>query len=363
MRKLAVLILILAAWYFSGMNSQTTIFSAVICAAIIAVIAFVYSRVAKYRIDAYIPPQKSSVYKDTETSLKLSAVNKSRLPVNRFTVNIEMKYQTEKKGTTRKLNGSAAGSTDGETEAKLYYTAPYCGLIEASLKRIRVYDYFGMFSSTRKLQSDKREIFVMPKPKNMNLIMPPFGAYTANAVADSTSDKSGDDHSEIRMIREYREGDLMRHIHRNFSAKTEKLWVKEYSRENDYIFDLVIRTADTQLTTDLLDALYEIVFSVTDSLMQKEVIIRLHWYDRKINGMNTAVISDKASLYEAIPLLYKSDMTCTNEEYSTSAGDLGSDGMLINSNLEWYFLGQHVYTFQKEAVENELIGNVFDLRR
>ena len=105
--------------------------------------------------------------------------------------------------------------------------------------------------------------------------MPPFGTYTNDPVAESTSDKKGEDHSEVRLIREYRDGDLPRHIHRNYSAKTEKLWIKEYEKENDYIFDLFIdSSSETRLTVEQKDAFFELIFAVIKNLMENDIIIR-----------------------------------------------------------------------------------------
>lgn len=363
MRKLFALIIIFAIWYFAGMNTQSYVLASVISLLTVIVIAFIFSRVIRYKIDIYIPPQKNLMFKNREGSLKLSTKNKSVLPVNRLSINLEMKYKTDKSGTRKKLYSGAAGCNDGDTTAELYFTAPYCGLIEVIPKKIRIYDYFGFFSNSRKLRLEAYEVFVLPEPKTVSILMPPFGTYTSHPVADSSSDKSGDDHSEIRLLREYHDGDLMRHIHRNLTAKTEKLWIKEYNKENDYIFDLVLDSSDANLTTELLDALYEIVFSILGSLMENEVIIKLHWYDRVTGGIRTAEISNREKISETATLLYKSDMSCTSEEFHNAAGDVGKQGMLINSRLEWYFKGEHIFSFDIEAVEKQLIGNIFDLRR
>ena len=274
-----------------------------------------------------------------------------------------MKYKTDSKGTQKKLNTGVSGYTDGDTASEFYFTAPYCGLLEINIKKVRIYDYFGFFSNSKKVSSEVYEIFILPEPKTMNLYMPAFGTYTSHPVADSSSNKAGDDHSEIRLLREYRDGDLMKHIHRNLSTRTEKLWVKEYNRENDFIFDLFLDTSDTALTTQTLDALYEIVFTVLGSLIEKETIVKLHWYDRNSGGIRIAEISDRETLHETVPLLYKSDLRCTSDEFHNATGNIDGSGMLINSQLEWYFNNKHIYTFNNEAVEHELIENVFDLRR
>ena len=363
MRKLAAFIIIFAIWYFAGMNFQPNLLTVSVCLAAVVIISFIFSRIIRNKLDVYIPPQENLAYKNTENSLKLTAENKSSFPVNRFAAKIEMKYKTDSKGTIKKLSGSAAGKNDGNTEAEFYFSAPYCGLIEANIKKIRVYDYFGFFSNSKKLRHEKHDIFIVPQTKDMKILMPPYGTYTSHPVADSSSNSSGDDHSEIRLLREYRDGDLIRHIHKNMTAKTQKLWIKENNKENDYIFDLILNTSDAAITTELLDSLYEIVFAVLGTLIKNEVTVKLHWYDKNVNGMRNADISDQETLLKIVPDLYRSDMNCTADEFYYASGNHDNENMMINSKLEWYFGKKHIYSFNKDNIENDLICNVFDLRR
>ena len=43
----------------------------------------------------------------------------------------------------------------------------------------------------------------------------------------------GDARHEIRQVREYRSGDSLRSVHRNLSARSGNLWIKEYERETE----------------------------------------------------------------------------------------------------------------------------------
>lgn len=358
MKKIIALILLLVLWYFAGMHQQSAVMTVAVCALVVTVCNIIFVAVMKPKITPRIPPQENRFYKDTESTFRIVVNNKSRIPINRVRLRISMRYVTEKKGISKKLNAAAAAHDD--TDAELYFRAPYCGMINAKLLRAEIYDYFSFFSAKRRFSDEGQNIYIYPKPVEMRIIMPPFGSYTANAIVESSSNHSGDDHSEIRLVREYRDGDLIRHMHRNYSAKTEKIWIKEYNKENDYIFDLFIDTSDTEINTELLDALYEIVCSITSSLVKFEVIVRVQWYDRNIKGMNMVSVWNESSIDEMIPLLYRSDLRCTSDEFSAADSSVG---MLINSKLEWFFLGQHVFSFTYGNLQKELCGNVFDLRR
>ena len=362
MKKLLCIITLTAACYFAGMNNQPSIIAGVICIALVLIISLVFPRAIKGGINAEIPPQNKIIYKNTENKLSVRVNNLNRLPVSRISLYIDISYKENKKNRVRKKFRTSAAA-NGNTDTSVYFTAPYSGTIEASIYKIRIFDYLSLFSCSKKIKDSIIEIYVMPVPKKLNLIMPQFGFYTSNAAAESSSDKTGDDHSEIRQIREYRDGDLTKHIHRNYTAKTQKLWIKEYNKENDFIFDLIADTSDITLTPDILDAFFEIVFSIANTLADKDIIVNLHWYDRKLNGMQSISISSSETLEDAAAMLFSSDLRCTSQEFFNAQAADTENCMLINAKLEWYFLGQHVYSFNLPLIENELTVNIFDLRR
>ncbi len=364
MKKIVALLIIAATWYFGGMNQHAPMMTAIICGMIFILLSFILSRIMRHNISADIPPQKNVTYKNIETTFFIHAQNKGYLPVNRFRLNFFMKYRTEKHKSKKRLNGSASGKRYNEENlSEFYFIAPYCGIIDIELTRIRAYDYLMLFSSSKRLKNTKSEILVLPQPKEMHIIMPPFGSYTNDPVAESSSDVSGDDHSEIRLVREYRPGDLTRHLHRNYSARTEKLWIKEYQKENDFIFDFLLDTSsDTPLKTDEMDAFYEIIMSVLHTILQNDVIIRVHFYDKNKGGIRTIQISHADKTKELICELYRTNTICNSEEFRMFRGNLGDNGMIINAKLEWYFNNNCIYSFNKEIIEHELVNNIFDLR-
>ena len=364
MRKFVTLLIIGAAWYFAGMNRQPHVMAAAICGMIFVVLSFVFARVQKRMLSADFPEQDNVVFKDHETPLYIYAQNRSRLPVNRYRVTLQMQYKDDKKAVVRKLNGNAGSRSDNkENNAMLYYTAPYSGMLSMTLQKLRVYDYFMIFSSSKKLNEIKRDVIVLPVPKKMNINMPPFGTYTNEPVAQSTSDKNGEDHSEIRLIREYRAGDLIRFMHRNYSAKTEKIWVKEFQKENDYIFDLFIDSSfDKEHDVTDTDAFIELVSSVLHNLMEYDIIIKIHYYDRSSGDMKLFELDKKDDADEFLVTFLKADSFCSREQYSAVCRISPSDSiMFIDTELNWNFNGRHIFTFQKETLLDDMTKQYFDL--
>lgn len=364
MKKIVTIIILAATWYFAGMNQQPSVMAAAVCGLVFVIFSFLLARILKHFLSADIPPQKNIIYKNTEAELTVHVENKSRLPVNRYKINILMKYRGEKKGTQKKFNGNASGGKDSkDNTAVIYFTAPYSGIIDVSMTKLRVYDYFMIFSSSKRLKNISGEVIVLPPPRKMHIRMPAFGSYTNEPVAESSSDTKGEDHSEIRLIREYREGDLTRHMHRNYSARTEKIWIKEYQKENDYIFDMFIDTSySSELMTDDKDAFYEMVNSVLYNLMEHDIIILIHYFDKNKGGLIMYELSDKSHIDDFTAVFFRADTFCTKEEYaSVSRTDVMSEAMFLTTSLEWFFNGKHIFTFKKGKILQELEQQFFDL--
>ncbi len=364
MRKFVTLLIIAAAWYFAGMNRQPYLMAAAICAVIFVVFSFVLARVLRHKLSADIPEQSSVIYKDHETPLIIRTENRSRFPITKYCVTVLMRYKGNKSSVLRRLNGSAGRNSDNKNNtASLFYTAPYSGVVRIYLLRLRVYDYFMIFSSSKKLHDVIHEVIVLPSPKKMNITMPPFGTYTNEPVAQSNSDKKGEDHSEIRLVREYRQGDLIRHMHRNYSARTETIWIKEYQKENDFIFDLYLDTSSAEkLSVTDIDAYSELLCSLLNNLMEYDIIIKIHYYDRASNDMKLYELDKKSKIDDFMTEFFKAESFCTEDEYCAVCKVSPEDNvMLINTSLNWYFGGKHIYTFNKDNIIDEITKQYFEL--
>ncbi len=355
MKGILILLTMMTIWYFAGMFRQSGMLTLMLCLGIVAVLLTFLAIYQKYRFRLSMDHTKDIAFKGVERAFTLTAENKSILPVNRYRMTVAMKYSADKKPVVKRLNGCAGGKNmkDSST-AEFFFQAPYCGVIDVELKKAKVYDPMSVFSSTKKIRQ-KGQILVFPVEKEMHIVTPSVGSYDNLPVADSHSNRVGDDHSEVHQIREYRPGDLIRHIHQNYSAKTDSIWVKEFSRENDYVIDLFLDTSNSgQKTTEDWDAFYEIVYSVAVSLLKKEFRICAHWFDRKKNGVVEMQLDSLEDCAEMLAEVYLADKNCSGSELFGAASPDTEGTMVINTGLDWYFSGQPVYRFTKEKVENEL---------
>lgn len=79
----------------------------------------------------------------------------------------------------------------------------------------------------------------------------------------------GNNYEEVRQIREYRDGDSVRHIYWNQTARRDSLWVKEYEEETKGRAVLFLDLKDGKDKTEsALDAFYTLAQALIQGLMR-----------------------------------------------------------------------------------------------
>lgn len=355
--------MLLILWYFSGMTRQSSVMALTLCALIFVVIMCAIAFYQKLHLKLKLKEPHDIAFKKIEKNITVSAENTGLLPVNKYRISLSAKYRNSRSAVKRKFSGCAGGKHDkDESDSEFYITAPYCGMIDLQINKAKVYDNLCLFSFSKRIRHSG-ELMVFPVPKRMNIVMPSSGSQDNLPLSEAVSDKPGDDLSEVRQLREYRPGDLFRHIHHNYSARSGNLWVKEYKKENDHIFDLYLDTSsETPVNAELADAFYEIVYSVAENLCRKEISVNIHWYDRKNKTFIDYRVSNDAECAEMLAKLYLTDTFCTKEEFASEASAADENAMKINISLEWTLGTRPIHRFNIPTVEAELASVPFVIR-
>ena len=361
MKSITTLLIILILWYVAGIFRQTYIMTLAVCIGLLIVVLTVLSIIQKKKLSVTLKREKTVTIKDVERAITIRNLNRSRLPVNRYRLTVSMRYTTDKKCVKKKLFGCSAGkSADNDETSEFYVKAPYCGVVEIELEKLRVYDPFSVFCSNKKLH-EKGTLLVFPVETKMNIITQPYGSFDDLPLTDTPSVKLGDDHSEIRQIREYRPGDLTRYIHRNYSARTDSIWVKEFCKENDRIIDLFLDASTPEAAeTEAMDAFYELVYSVVCAMLDKDVMLCMHWYDNEKKQLVSFDVQSRDDCPEMLGRLYIADKRC-HTQFSSFLPQDRRGTMLINSRLEWFFSDRAVHRFGRQSIKKELSSISFRL--
>ena len=362
MRKLAAFMLIFATWYFAGMNRRGPMMATAICAVIIVLASFVISRVMCRKTDVLIPLQGLFAYKKAQTPFDLDIINNTILPVNYFRLSFFMKYHRERKRIRKSFSGSAERK-GMKNESIFYFTPRYSGMIDIELKRLRVYDHFGLFSSSKRLRGRTAKIYVIPFPRPIKLSDQFFVSAVGEPTAETVSDGRGDDFSEIRQIREYRDGDLIRHLHRNLSARTGKMWVKDYFRDNDRKIDLWLDTSsEGRLAMARTDAFCELMSAVIIGCTRLGLTLRVHWMDKTGDAPGEMEINSPEMVPDLFAAFFRASKECSASEFNSVFRDTDK-GMVINTSLEWIMNGELIHRFDEKKIDSEIDGKVFSIGR
>lgn len=362
MKGLIMLLMTAVLWYFAGMFRQTNVMIIAVCLLVIALLMIILSIYQRIRLRVSLPEKKLIAFKGLESSIAVLAENKSLLPVNKYKITLQAKYDIDKDYVKKRFTGCAAGrKMKGDNRAEFFITPPYCGIIDIELKKLRVYDTLCLFSFGKRL-NESCQMMVFPVAGNMKILCPQLGNYDAIPLSDSRSKKAGDDHSEVRLIREYRTGDLSRHIHHNYSAKTDSLWVKEYYKDNDYIFDFYLDTSSAENPSiEIWDLFYRITCTVIISLLRNGIFLHVHWFDKSRGCLVETEINSESDCPEFFMQLYTTDKSCTKDEFYNDIDPEASGTMFLNLDLEWFFSGKPVHRFDPLTAEAELSEAVFSL--
>ncbi len=175
-----------------------------------------------------------------------------------------------------------------------------CGMCEISLSPSRLKDSLGLFSFKvfKKRRAVTAVITVLPKIDEIPVkVMSSTASYFSNTEVYST-EKSGDDPSEVFDVREYRAGDSLRAIHWKQTAKSGNLTVKEFGLPIESSAAIVYNC------TEHLSDCMNFITSLSLSLLEAECSHKIYF---RINSDSQSVfITKEDDLSAILPTLLSS---------------------------------------------------------
>ena len=221
--------------------------------------------------------------------------NDALLPVARYFCTVEIVNDLTCETETVTLAGGV-GAKQSSTHSFLLQSR-YCGRLYVALKSVTLMDYFGFLPRKANIKAAAR-ITVLPDLFPMDADMTARPSY----ASDGAADRRGEDRSEVFQLREYQPGDDVRQIHWKLSAKLEELVLKEASLPESRSL-LVFWDKRAKGTPAQMDALAEVVASVSSGLLESGVLFALSWTERDELQMQDIV--DETILLQTIPALVK----------------------------------------------------------
>ena len=246
------LALLIFIYYIAGMYENPALMVLFLTQLFLIPVMFILSRYLKKHLSVSVEEKTVFAEKDRPFTWTLKAENRGRLPVTRFALRFQI-FRDGKAVKKRKVYGS---TECGEHIISVQDRQEHCGIISYRSEELRVFDYLSLFSGKRRVE-EKTDVFVFPPRYEMQI--------RKESDSDGLEDQypqvsflPGNNYEEVRQIREYRDGDSVRHIYWNQTARRDSLWVKEYEEETKgravLLYGMEIREEDQ--CRELLCVLY-----------------------------------------------------------------------------------------------------------
>lgn len=270
-----------------------------IVAAFYCVLALIMVYVCGKKLDVTVRGE-SGVSKNQKAGITVTSSNGSRLPVPACRLDVSCRnVLTREKQEISLIHSCGPNAVKSST---FNIASIYCGMEDIKIDDVRISDPAGLFSRSRKVDAGA-EVYVMPEIKEIEIPSEYLDSYDMESYSYSQHVK-GTDTGEVFGIREYADGDNPKQIHWKLSAKMDDLMVKipSYPIENKLVVLLDNSIAEGQsLSADRRNDLMEMFFSISSSLLKKNIPHSLGWCDHRTGGFILKRIENENDMWAAVP--------------------------------------------------------------
>ncbi|MCI9540669.1 MAG: DUF58 domain-containing protein [Lachnospiraceae bacterium] len=358
MRLFLFLFLAAMTYYVAGIYHSLSLMLLFVMEILLYIVMFLLPYYLKKGFFLEFLKQQEAVETGQDAACIIGVVNRARLPISRFSIQLCIWYNQDEKRMAKKLYGGV--KENGKENIEFLVTTPYCGLLSIEIKKAAIYDYFSFFAAKKKIKKEMK-IAVFPKEQILHLEMPMPEYKGINQAEVDSLWKSGTNHQEIRQIREYQLGDPIRMVHWNLSARTDQLWLKEYEVEQDNCFYIFL---DMSISKNIgikeRDIFYKAFSALAFGLFYYAAYIVVYWNEREYQSLQSIQIEGKEGIRNLLLHLYQID----NLEKELSAEKkkeemfLIEKGSLFKLNLkrELYYQNRFLFRFSKKKFEKEIVS-------
>ena len=204
----------------------------------------------------------------------------------------------------------------------------HCGVYEYHVYQEYYYDLLQVLFYKRK-QDIHKTIIVLPIDNQTSKTLPTGKLVNDTKIIQYTK---GDDTSEIFELRNYREGDLLKHIHWKASMKQQEMLVKVGS---EALGDAILIMYEVYPEASDNDEMLDILHTVCTKLNEEHIIYDIGIYDLETNSMDrTTIIDIHVYTLTIYSILSKLKTSYTSQQIQNSCKETGiyivqKDGIIV----------------------------------
>lgn len=340
MKKLLCFLWTAGCWYLAAMYRSLPLLVLGVCGAGLLVCAFLTPYFLAGKVQVSFSKDLFFLRRGQKGGVTVTAESRGRLPLGKVTFRFRLPGKKKrKKISLPRLSGGQTVSVPVSTDV--------CGLHPVMLRRVKVFDYLGLFAHGRRKKL-RAQVAVFPDAPAMDITLPE--AFLPHLEGEDTPQLAlaGSSTQEVRQIRDYQPGDSFRTIHWKQSARTDTLMVREYAKEGKRSLTVTLDMERPKpLPPAQRNAFYEVVQSLLLGLTAQEVLVQLWWNHRE--GTDCFQVSGEEDCREALLRLYE-----TGGFFSGEKKPLPQEGFWLDSSLTLSFREEKIFAFSPKNYENEL---------
>lgn len=242
---------------------------------------------------------EGSVEKGQKVFLKIRIANGSRLPVSSCMIYVTAENRLT--GERRKMSPVCSLRHRGIAEMSLELSDTRCGKEAVCIYSALITDGIGLFSKECSVSSEA-DVMILPTMEKLDISDEYLNSYNMESYIYSQY-KNGGDPGEVFGVRSYHEGDSPKNIHWKLSAKMDEIMVKVPSLpiENNIIVlmdnSLVVQN---ELDFDQKSRLMDMFFSISITLLGRNISHTLGWYDTNIEKFKMKHVDTLTDMWTAM---------------------------------------------------------------
>lgn len=293
---------------------------------VLPVILMLVNRVkAKIEFDVKLP---TSIEKNQQAIGVVELKNNSLKSYR--TVKGSLEFENILTGENGKQNISLSLLCKNKNECLFRLKSEFCGNIKISVKKLRLYDFFGLTYKTIRIDKTFNTV-VMPDvfPVNIKLV----SGEISNDDDINYANKRGQDLSEIFDFREYSVGDSLRQVQWKLSQKHNNLIVKEGSYPSPESVALVMLNGENSDAVNS-SAMAEAFVSISQSLCENGIshkVVLTYENDIQFHLYN---ISNEEDLSAVIPKILSENKVSQSRSFFENCEDLAFEHIVCITSDE-----------------------------
>lgn len=224
---------------------------------------------------------EGTVHKNEPGRLTIQVKNKSVLPISKVRVSVEFENKLTDELDTKAFVLSL--NSRGSESLPLDMSSKYCGQIRVRVKKVRYYDFLGIFTREVEMNSVS-QLFVLPQTYPINIMVSDSNVGFVDSHSHEIN-RRGTDGLEVFGIKEYSHEDNLKHIHWKLTSKFDELIIKELSEPVNHTFliliDLTIKDKNDKNNPAVIDAMMDTFISTSEALLAEGYELSIGWLDKE----------------------------------------------------------------------------------